>query len=478
MLRRIAIAIALSGLACAQTAPADQADLFAQASALHQQHQDDAAISLLTDYVAGHPSETAARLELARYYGYTRRFPEAMLQYRSVLQDDPANLRAQVGVAKVLSWQGDLDASLREFNRILERSPYFYDARVGKGFTLLWMGDKHAAYGLLHAASAAHPEDAEVAETVTQLQAELKIKPAALKPEHIAEDSAPSARKRNLPPMGEQAPPIIPDTAPIPMTGAQPAPAVTQSTPEAVPPARLTWWMLFIPLVFALPTLIWAAFIVHGRWKTAPAVESVVAAPPPMAPEDSIHAPVVWLDSAPQREDADDAYYSAAGALLSKSAPRPQDGFYSAASGNPQNVVEAPEPIAFSAGAPAPQGERPRILLVEAKATLAACLKKEGMDVTTARSVAFAVINLESGDPDVVVLDVDMPAGAADEILRWLAIHRPSLGPRTILMSEQTSSDVRHIAKPVSPEDLLSRIGALLASPSGSSFSPAAGATA
>jgi tetratricopeptide (TPR) repeat protein len=141
----------------------------AVASQLADSGSPAAAIAILQDEAAKHPTDTATRLQLARQLALSKRYTEANENYSAVLLREPQNLAAKVGLAKVASWQGDLDRSLALYEEVLARSPHLYDARVGKGFTLAWMGRNDEALAILRSAAKVHPEDHEVATEVARL---------------------------------------------------------------------------------------------------------------------------------------------------------------------------------------------------------------------------------------------------------------------------------------------------------------------
>src|SRR5262245_5634464 len=82
------------------------------ASSLFKNNNPDAAISALREHLSSHPDDAAVRMELARYLSFVKRFGESEQQYKALLQQDPDNLHAQVGLAKIASWQGEWDAAV------------------------------------------------------------------------------------------------------------------------------------------------------------------------------------------------------------------------------------------------------------------------------------------------------------------------------------------------------------------------------
>ncbi|MGH9601403.1 MAG: tetratricopeptide repeat protein, partial [Terriglobales bacterium] len=83
------------------------------ANALYGAGSQDESFSVFSAYLERHPTDSGVRLEYARNLGYARRFSDALGQYQAVLQAEPDNVAAQVGVAKVFSWQDNLDTALQ-----------------------------------------------------------------------------------------------------------------------------------------------------------------------------------------------------------------------------------------------------------------------------------------------------------------------------------------------------------------------------
>lgn len=144
----------------------------AWADALVHEGEAGQAAAAVEDYMGKHPADKATRLDFARMLTYDRsNFDEAIRQYQAVLSADPNNLIAQVGVAKIMSWQDRLDISLELYDKVLARDPQNYDAIVGKAFTLMWMERKDEAHQLFEAAAARNPNDREVASALLSLEA-------------------------------------------------------------------------------------------------------------------------------------------------------------------------------------------------------------------------------------------------------------------------------------------------------------------
>src|SRR5262249_5609594 len=103
-------------LASAYPQSASELETLRVASSLFRSDNPDAAILALREHLNSHPEDAAVRMELARDLSFAKRFRESEQQYSILLQQDPANLHARVGVAKIASWQGDWDLALERYD--------------------------------------------------------------------------------------------------------------------------------------------------------------------------------------------------------------------------------------------------------------------------------------------------------------------------------------------------------------------------
>jgi tetratricopeptide (TPR) repeat protein len=88
-----------------------------------------------------------------------------------VLQIDPSNLEAQVGVAKLLAWQQSYAASIEKYDQVLKTNSRFYPALVGKAYSLLWIGKEDEARKYFQLAANQNPRDPEVTVPLKKLNA-------------------------------------------------------------------------------------------------------------------------------------------------------------------------------------------------------------------------------------------------------------------------------------------------------------------
>ena len=121
----------------------------------------------------------------------------------------------------------------------------------------------------------------------------------------------------------------------------------------------------------------------------------------------------------------------------------------------------------------APPTTRSRILFVEDEATISepfsAALEREGFDAVVARTAADALALAEQVEPDLVLLDLNLPDGAGRDVAREL--RRSSDVPIVMLTARGTEMDRivglelgadDYVVKPFSGREVISRIRAVL----------------
>ena len=122
--------------------------------------------------------------------------------------------------------------------------------------------------------------------------------------------------------------------------------------------------------------------------------------------------------------------------------------------------------------------DEPQILEV-----VAAYLTRDGFSATTVSSVALAIEEIERSQPDVIILDINLPDGTGLDVLRRSAAQRRV---PTILLTARAGETDRivglelgaddYVTKPFSPGELVARVRALLRRVSEAAAVPAAAA--
>lgn len=75
----------------------------------------------------------ALRLKYARWMESMRRTDEAQTQYRSILQDQPANIDAQIGLARSNLNSGQSQSAVVQFQKLMVEAPQRHEAYLGYG---------------------------------------------------------------------------------------------------------------------------------------------------------------------------------------------------------------------------------------------------------------------------------------------------------------------------------------------------------
>lgn len=214
----------------AQAHPDNGDYVVGEAVALYSLDKKNEAFVLLQSFIDAHAADINTRLEYARLLAYSRRFTRAMEQYQIVLNADPKNASALVGIAKLTSWQDDLPRALDLFDRILGMYPNLYDAQVGKAFTLFWMGKDSEARRLFEQAARRNPSDIEVARALKLLgtgeQQQARVAPGP--PSTLPPATTPVEQPVASAPAAIPATPLPPQSAPQPT-----APAISPLQQQA-----------------------------------------------------------------------------------------------------------------------------------------------------------------------------------------------------------------------------------------------------
>jgi class 3 adenylate cyclase len=143
--------------------------LLAVADAAEAQGDFATSLAVQEQFLRDRSENHIVRNHYARSLAHTKRFAEAMTQYRMVLTAAPDDLEALIGAAKVTSWQGDLEGALRRFDEVLAKHQHNYDAEVGRAFTLMWMRRAVEAREAFRHIAEKNPNDTEVANALKNL---------------------------------------------------------------------------------------------------------------------------------------------------------------------------------------------------------------------------------------------------------------------------------------------------------------------
>lgn len=128
-------------------------------------------VSLLEVFLVRHPNDRDVRLRYALALASEKKYEDARGQCEQLLKQDPNDVGAQIGMAKINSWNNDLPGALKLYDAILAKHPANYDARVGKAFTLMWLRRDAEARKLFESAARQAPDDPDVAAALRTLGA-------------------------------------------------------------------------------------------------------------------------------------------------------------------------------------------------------------------------------------------------------------------------------------------------------------------
>lgn len=101
-------------------------------------------------------------LEDARQRALIKDFEGALEIYDYVLDEDPENIEALNGRAKVLAWMGRYDASRSSYREVLRLDPENMESITGISDTYAWEQDYEKAIRLMESKRAEHPQNKEI----------------------------------------------------------------------------------------------------------------------------------------------------------------------------------------------------------------------------------------------------------------------------------------------------------------------------
>ena len=131
-----------------QAQPNNTALQISRARALSYAGRSKEAVTALRTIVAADATDIPARLALAEAganSGDATLQRDAIGEYRQVIKQNPGNLNAQLGLARVLSYRGQLGESKAILGRILAANPNNNEARLALGDTERFAGDAFGA---------------------------------------------------------------------------------------------------------------------------------------------------------------------------------------------------------------------------------------------------------------------------------------------------------------------------------------------
>lgn len=116
----------------------------------------------LEEWIATHPDDLDARLELASVYIMQQELMKVWSQTEYVLERVPGHPRAQAYQAVVRLAMGQTDVALKMLEDSIESDPTLLDARIHLALAYLQLGRSQEAVRILEEAKTVHPNQAEM----------------------------------------------------------------------------------------------------------------------------------------------------------------------------------------------------------------------------------------------------------------------------------------------------------------------------
>jgi tetratricopeptide (TPR) repeat protein len=155
------------------------------------QERAEESIPWFRSHLSRHPDDREAMLGLARALSWTGDLKGAGEIYARLAEDDPDNVEARLGVARMHAWDGRHGAAAREYGAVLELEPDNAEATLGLARAENRRGKHRHAEELLEAWLEEHPEDADARAELARARFWMGEGDAAL--ETIAGDDSPAA---------------------------------------------------------------------------------------------------------------------------------------------------------------------------------------------------------------------------------------------------------------------------------------------
>lgn len=147
-MRRVFAALLLvlgAGLPSAALAAAEPPVAYIEAQRAEADGNHARAEQLYGEALNASPDYVPALMGRARMRSWLGRFPDAIRDYRQVVQLEPTNVQARSGLGWTLGWNGNYDEARRIFDQLLSTEPYYLDAQKGIAYIELWRGNAASA---------------------------------------------------------------------------------------------------------------------------------------------------------------------------------------------------------------------------------------------------------------------------------------------------------------------------------------------
>jgi thioredoxin-like negative regulator of GroEL len=131
----------------------------------------DSAVAWYEVHLSHHPGDVEGELGLARALSWGDRLEEAAARYEALAtRGGDAEKDALVGLGKVRAWQEDYGASAACYQRVIEVDPENLEAQLGLAQTLNWSGKHREARDRCEAILARHPDNEDALEGLARAE--------------------------------------------------------------------------------------------------------------------------------------------------------------------------------------------------------------------------------------------------------------------------------------------------------------------
>jgi tetratricopeptide (TPR) repeat protein len=117
---------------------------------------------IYSQIIMDNPTDLEARLGRARIYSWQKKFTEAKYDFEFILQADPDHQAALLGYAYNFSWEGNYDIAEDIFRRVLINDPANIEAKKGLAYVALWSGKYDKAVNLFQEMWNQNSDDVEM----------------------------------------------------------------------------------------------------------------------------------------------------------------------------------------------------------------------------------------------------------------------------------------------------------------------------
>ncbi len=131
------------------------------------------AIEVFKGVLDEEPADRDAGLGLARTLGWAKRYEEALSEFDRLLERNPEDLEVLTARAGVLAWSGRYDEAVRAYREVLDRAPDDRDAAMGLSRVLWWSGRGREAVKELDHLLELDPSDEEARALSTRIREDL-----------------------------------------------------------------------------------------------------------------------------------------------------------------------------------------------------------------------------------------------------------------------------------------------------------------